>query len=218
MTESEWLACGDPDEMFQFIDGWMSTRKLRLIVCACCRSVWHLLIDERSRTAVQVSEAFADGEVAKDALEEAYIAAREAKEQLLAGGTAWLEVRSAWAAQSAAELDIAWVEWKSAEGKKYKWEERWWYDLRLNACEVIRDIIDPFKRYTLDQSWLVTHGASAVAMAQSIYREHRFGELQALADVLEEVGCDDKCILYHCRSQTPHAKGCWAIDALLGRE
>ena len=45
-----------------------------------------------------------------------------------------------------------------------------------------------------------------------------FRSLPVLADVLEEAGCTDEGILSHCRGPGPHARGCWVIDLLTGRE
>jgi hypothetical protein len=60
--------------MVQFLEGRVSDRKLRLFKVACCRRVWDLLTDERSRRAVEVAEQFGDG----GATEEQLVAAREA--------------------------------------------------------------------------------------------------------------------------------------------
>ena len=61
MTETEWLACADLTPMLDFLRGKASDRNLRLFAVACCRRVWHLLKDGRSRRAVEISEQNADG-------------------------------------------------------------------------------------------------------------------------------------------------------------
>lgn len=66
MTEAEWLACEKPLPMLEFLHDTASERKLRLFACACCRRVWPLLTDKRSRKAVEAAEQFADGCLSPD--------------------------------------------------------------------------------------------------------------------------------------------------------
>jgi hypothetical protein len=59
MDEATWAAGREPSEMLNFLrtSGRGSARKLRLVCCAVCRAVEHLLTDERYRRALDLSVA-----------------------------------------------------------------------------------------------------------------------------------------------------------------
>src|SRR5262249_29695557 len=104
MTEAEWLACNDPRPMLTSLRDRASDRKLRLFACACCRRIWHLLTDGRSRTAVTVAEQFSEGAVTAQQLLEAELAAQAGAEG------AYFAIREEAAAKAAAEgLPEDWV-------------------------------------------------------------------------------------------------------------
>src|SRR5262245_8056544 len=66
MTEAEWLASADPTPMRILIGQTASDRKLRLFAVGSCRRLWHLLVDPRSRAAIECAEGFADGTAAEE--------------------------------------------------------------------------------------------------------------------------------------------------------
>jgi hypothetical protein len=49
-----------------------------------------------------------------------------------------------------------------------------------------------------------------------VYDGRAFDRLPVLADALDDAGCADAELLGHLRAPTPHARGCWALDLLLG--
>ncbi|HEY7425078.1 MAG TPA: hypothetical protein VH682_12680 [Gemmataceae bacterium] len=54
-------------------------------------------------------------------------------------------------------------------------------------------------------------------MSRLMYDSRDFTGLPILADALEEAGCTNQDILDHCRSGGEHVRGCWVVDALLGK-
>ena len=77
MTEAEWFACRNPNQMLAYVKSKASDRKLRLFAASCCRSIWNLYFDLRSRQAIEVAERAADLLVDRGELEAAFEAARE---------------------------------------------------------------------------------------------------------------------------------------------
>lgn len=59
--------------------------------------------------------------------------------------------------------------------------------------------------------------AQDVSIARRVYDTRDFSALPILADALEDAGCNDADILAHCRSEGPHARGCWAVDLVLAK-
>ena len=86
----------------------------------------------------------------------------------------------------------------------------------VQSC-LVRDIFgNPFRPVTFDPEWRTT---TALALARGIYDERAFDRLPILADALQDAGCDNDDILTHLRdTTTPHVRGCWALDLVLGKE
>jgi hypothetical protein len=87
---------------------------------------------------------------------------------------------------------------------------------------LLRDLLgNPFRPAALDPAWLTP---DVVALARVAYQERILPagtlhptRLALLADALEDAGRDCEEILAHLRGEGPHVRGCWAVDALLGR-
>jgi hypothetical protein len=77
MTEAEWLACADPDDLLEFLRNRASDRQFRLFMCACCRRYLPLLPRKPLHDLrlcekyVTHGERFADGLITWEAMEAA---------------------------------------------------------------------------------------------------------------------------------------------------
>jgi hypothetical protein len=273
MTEQQWASCTDPTPMLVFLRGKAKDRKLRLFAVACCRRIWHLLIDERSRKGVETAESYLEGQATIEemtqAAEEAHAAQGTPSEHGQAGlkVSAWYAARSAsgtaywsptrntgrqdaeivaWSCGAAAATahffwdDPTWDralyaaytgvgyevgDWGDVCWSEAPWEMGWdsflqfpdWATERLSQAALLRCIFGPlrFRRIPFDPQWLT---GTVVKLAQAIHDERAFDRLPILADALEDAGCTNADILKHCRQPGEHSRGCWVVDALLGKK
>lgn len=93
-------------------------------------------------------------------------------------------------------------------------------------CALVRDIFgNPFRPPPrIDAAWLAGNDGTVKRLAEAAY-EHRslpdgtldLARLAVLADALEDAGCTDAELLGHLRTKGPHVRGCFAVDAVLGK-
>jgi hypothetical protein len=191
--------------MLQMLRGKATDRKLWLYGSACLRRVWSLLegeIGERTRQVVEVVERHADGIVAFEDSEEAY-----------------LEYVDAFEAADRASGDAA--DYAGAHHARVSGEDYYvgWDAERPKQAHLLRDIFgNPFRPLPplpgAIQAW---NDGTVVKIAQGAYEERAFDRLPILADALLDAGCADEDILAHCRSAAPHVRGCWVVDLILGK-
>jgi hypothetical protein len=228
MDEEVWLASSDPVPML----GWLSDnsrasgRKHRLFAVACCRRIWHLISDPHCRKAIEGAEKYADGRISGAKL------AKACKAIYPAGGWNRPDARSSiddyvteaafWASQGATAFghfghlaarvaehvrrirDVAGEAMASEEGGE--------------QAGLIRDIFgSPFGPVVVDPTWLTWNDGLVLDLARGIYVERAFEQMPIFGDALEDAGCTDGVILEHCRSRAEHVRGCWVVDALLGK-
>lgn len=232
MTETEWLACDDPERLIRYLrnDCGMvrkkaGRRKLWLYACACCRLVWDQILDEPCRRAVEVTEAVADGSVGKEehatAREAAHIAAQIRWQtaydtaRLVRTHPTTILWRAARVAELAADAEagMAALTVASIIAKDVSPFGREGENVRQVA--VLRDLAGtPFQPVRFSASWRTD---TAIALAQQMYDAREFSAMPILADALQDAGCDNEDVLSHCRGAGPHVRGCWVVDLVLGK-
>lgn len=212
MNEADWLACTHTKAVLEVVRGTATDRQFRLLIVSCCRRVWNFLTDERSRTAVEVGERFADGQATDDERQKAHLAAIEVRS--LAGITAKYAVSGLARPGVMMVVDVAGQTAACPPGEEYD-PSKWEAESRVQS-DLIRDIFgNPFRPAKLDVSRLTP---VVIKLAQAMYDERDFDRMLQLADALEQRGCSDEMILNHCRAPGPHVRGCWVVDLVLGKK
>jgi hypothetical protein len=197
--------------MLEFLraSGWASERKLRLFATACCRRTWRLLTDGRSRKAVEVAERYADGRANQRELRFAFSCAADA----YAASSNTTDAQAAAGAANAARPEAGYYSRYVTPRKEHP--------------ALLRDLFGPLPFRpppSLAPSVLTWNDGCIAKLAKALYEERSLpestldaGQLAVLADALEEAGCTNADILSHLRGPGPHVRGCWPVDAILGK-
>ena len=215
MTESEWLACTDPQTMLDFLHGKASERKQRLFATASFRRLAYMLPDSRQRRGIELLEHMAEGTVTLEASREVVRSVRLAlpsSNAISEGGTddpyyvALMLYRALVSSSAAghAVQAVAGLAYGSVEQKE--------------QSRLLREIFgNPWRALSIPFYWLAWNDGTIRKLAQVIYDDPAFDRLPLLVDALEDAGCTDSSILAHCRGGGEHVRGCWVVDLLLGK-
>src|SRR5262245_50113038 len=226
MTEEEGLSCTDIERLLSHLKGENKKRldrKARLFACASARRVW-VRMDAKGRNAVDVAEQFADGLATTEELTSSHDVGMNAWSQsgntwpvmLISGMAVSLGEAFSAALYTVKHAPEALIPPGTPNRKVSKARER--RTLHAYFTEVFGN---PLRPVTIDPAWLTP---TVTSLATVAYEERSLpsGELDparlaVLADALEEAGCTDADLLGHLRGPGPHVRGCWALDAVLGR-
>jgi len=223
MTEQEWLECAILKPMAEFLQlPLLNERKRWLFACACCRRIWSLMPDERSRRVIELRERHVDGFVTDDEIWQGMKAANQARNDarepfrsLSDFDERGPECAPAWAAAAAS------TNWATAvrfvlnaiscvEPEKRKIAHQ---NEEAALCRLLRDIFgNPFRPVRFDSRWRTS---TVLDLARTIYDDRVTDRMPILADALMDAGCDSEEIIAHCRQSGEHVRGCWAVDLLL---
>jgi hypothetical protein len=227
VTKAEWLACADPKPMLEFLrdTGGASDRKLRLFAVACCRRVWDLLGDERSRVAVEAVEEHVDGLVPEGQMIAASVAASDAYHRAItpacqaANRPRTAACAAALAARRCSRVDdidgnLASSSMAVEAVVRAGGPDADMYAEFARQAQLLRCLLgNPFRPVPLDPYWLPEN---VVTLARTMYDLRDFAAMPLLSDLLEESGCPAE-VSEHCRAPGPHVRGCWVVDLILGR-
>lgn len=215
MTADEWRACSDPQKMIVAVNRRVSERKWRLVGCAFCRRIWHLLPHHFNRELVLAVEENPTGEFEDPDLNAAIRASSRVESEhrddlgywaVKNLGRSYYKLKPLLAAGRAAVSAAYRVEHAGGDREA---------ETAAHA-DLVRCVLgDPFRPVAFDPTWRTE---TAVTLARGVYDLHAFDRLPILADALEEAGCDHPDVLTHCRGPGPYARGCWVVDAVLGYE
>jgi hypothetical protein len=216
VTEHEWERCTDPEPMLAFLgDGHSrSERKQRLCAVAWARAFLRHAVEVPGTEPLrpwlagpqwlpqlEMAERYADGQADRQAL-------RAARQEtggpynlyLVVAGVAHFSFEAAGRAVRSIQREFG----APPDGE---------------VCDLTRCLFgNPLRPPPgIPPSVLAWQDGTVVKLAQAIYDGRAFERMPVLADALEEARCADAALLGHLRRPGPHARGCFVIDALLGK-
>jgi hypothetical protein len=219
MTAAEWDAGTDPERMLTAAESRLSDRKLLLVGCGCARLAWDRL-PEWALTVVPQLERIADEtdpDLRTAAMREA-VATTAGTGTLI--GLAFLLFQPQVTVRfllrpvlqllrnlppNAGDLSVGPSPFRDAAAAG------------VAQAAVLRCVAgNPFRKVRFRPEWLTTDVRALAAGADA---EGDFERLPILADALQDAGCTEKHVLGHLLADnSAHARGCWVLDRILGKE
>ena len=176
----------------------LSERKCRLLACGVARCALNWQEEAVYRQAIECGEALADGHAPPVPL-----------------GTARRGLAPGWGRRrEPAENSVASQCLETPDPRRPTFAGQQ-HGYEAAEMAVFRDLVpNPFVPLTWNPDWFTS---TVRDLATHIYASHEFGTMPILADALQDAGCDDEQVLGHCRGRRFHARGCWVLDAILGK-
>jgi hypothetical protein len=225
MTEANWMSQASAP-LLDFVRSHTNARKARLFACGWVRRRWTELEGlEHCRSAVLIAERFADGLASPEELRRACQAAYEdhcrhfgpelgligIDAVLAAEEDPWEFAKNLYSQSTEYYSVVPLVADLREQQALKEWIEAW----HARCVSLVHDIYgNPFQPVAINPAWL---SSDVISVTQGIYEDRAFGRMSILGDALEEAGCDNADILVHCRSRAEHVRGCWVLDAILGK-
>jgi hypothetical protein len=223
-SEEKWQNASDPFLLLEYLRHQLSDRKMYLFACARVRMHWDRLTDQRSKQAIEVAEAFADGNATEEAFRAARLIAIEAANDLrrkhgMADGPQVPVVTDAMSIDGILMEQPFYSATNAIQDHPDLNDPDLVEPTLKHLSHLIRDLFgSPFHQPKLNPDWLTWKDGTVRSLAERIYLERDFDLMPILGDALQESGCADERMLSHCREEKIHAKGCWLIDLVLGKE
>jgi hypothetical protein len=206
--------------MLSFLRGKTTERKFRLFAVACCLRVRELL-SEQERNWVELAEKYAESETGQSKLKAARrnYPAIQGRLPTAAEMAAWAAFSTMRATPWNAAIDASRgvgdaVVIQADQGRAWSDEVHAAradarYEVLLEHASLLRHIIgNPLCPFQTPSSW----PSSVTSLAQALYNQEpcHFALHDALLD------CGQQELAEHFK-QEGHPKGCWALDAILGK-
>jgi hypothetical protein len=222
MTEQQWLATDDVAAMLTalrpghgevglVLPGRLgevayraSARKLRLFACACCRAAWPLLTDERSRSAVEVAERFADGLATEGERRKAFELSLVGRAAMTTGEP----YNDPWVAGDMAVSSV------TVDDPRFPPDTPLAREYAKAFAALLRDVVgNPWRPVTLPVQAKCAEGPRCrshgcpwltpcvLSVARAAYDLREWDRLPVLADALEDAGCPAEEVCPACKGE-----------------
>ena len=243
-SEWQWWKLTNPQAMLDLVKDpsttRISNRKFRLCACAVVRNIWQYITWEWARYIVEMAERAADGLVSEEdlAAQRGNLNHSWGKSHAVDAAISTCDA-NAWSAAHYACQSIATRFNDEAKERAQTTQSAILRDIIGNPFQSVSLRVEcgqcqgigqwkPDWAIEPEQECPLCHGSGKTrprwltpiveTMALQAYNERDWAILPILADALEDAGLDNTEVLDHLRGPGPHARGCWGLDCVLGRE